>query len=119
MKRIILLFAALALAGCVARGDLAAPMAMTCPVLVNASIHPQPEYPLAEAHDGYEDSCLVRFDVDSSGVPVNLDARCTYKAFADSAEAAMKTARFDKSLSRKLPAGAQCASYPISYELMG
>jgi len=119
MKRITLLCAALTLAGCIARGDPAASVAMACPVPVEASILPQPEYPRTEAREGYEDNCLVRFDVDRSGAPVNLDTRCTYKAFAESAEVAMKTARFDKRLARKLPAGAQCASYPISYELTG
>ncbi|ABI77846.1 putative lipoprotein [Hyphomonas neptunium ATCC 15444] len=114
-----LLLAGLALAGCAARGAPPPPLAMACPVAVEAAVYPRPDYPPTEAQAGYEDDCLVRFDVDASGAPVNLDARCTYKAFAESAEAAMKTARFDRALARKLPAGAQCASYPISYELMG
>lgn len=119
MKRMALLLVGLALAGCVASDTASAPIGISCPVAVKAWVYPRPEYPLTEAQNGYEDSCLVRFDVDPSGSPINLDTRCTYKAFSESAEAAMGNARFDRALWRKLPTGEQCAIYPISYELTG
>ncbi len=67
--RIALLLAVSAIGGCATGGTPTAPIAMACPIAVNATIHPQPEYPLIEAREGYEDACLVRFDVDASARP--------------------------------------------------
>lgn len=112
------LLAACLLTACVtARSPGDTVQASACPLPVTPSVYPHPDYPEYEARNGYEDSCLVRFDVDSAGAPVNPQARCTYRAFSESAEAAMLDARFDPSLSEKLPAGAQCAGFNFEYTL--
>lgn len=116
--RLLPLLPALLLAGCTTQAPPASMAgAMACPVDVSAVVYPHPAYPEYEAMNGYEDQCLVRFDIDEAGVPVNPEARCTYKAFARSAEAAIVKARFDREEAGALPAGAQCAAFNIEYSL--
>ncbi|KCZ98081.1 putative lipoprotein [Hyphomonas polymorpha PS728] len=118
MNRLTLLIAAgLAVAGCATQEALAPELAAVCPVPAMPLVFPHPYYPEAEAQNGYEDRCTVRFDVGAAGTPENVTARCTYKAFADSAEAAMQDARFDPALSKALPQGAQCAGFNFEYSL--
>ena len=112
------LLSPLLLAGCTTQALSASRTgAVVCPVDVAALVYPHPVYPEHEAMNGYEDQCLVRFDIDGAGVPVNPEARCTYKAFAQSAEAAMLKARFDRKEAAALPAGARCAAFHIEYSL--
>lgn len=118
MNRFKLLVAAgLVVAGCATPEAPAPKLASVCPVPVMPLIFPHPYYPEPEAQNGYEDRCTVRFDVGAAGAPENVTARCTYKAFADSAEAAMQDARFDPRLSKALPQGAQCATFNFEYSL--
>lgn len=118
MNRLTLLIAAgLVMAGCATREAPAPELAAVCPVPAMPLVFPHPSYPEHEAENGHEDRCTVRFDVDAAGTPVNLAARCTYKAFAESAEAAMQEARFDPALSKTLPPGAQCAGFNFEYSL--
>ncbi len=91
--------------------------AADCRVDVTPLDLPQPSYPIAEAHEGYEDTCEMRFDIDYAGRPFNLDTRCTYAVFRDSAEAAVSRVRFDPGLAQKLSPGNQCAAYLIAYRL--
>lgn len=106
------------LAGCTTQARPATEaQTLACPVAVTALVYPHPVYPEFEAANGYEDRCLVRFDIDRGGVPLNPEARCTYKAFAQSAEAAMLGARFDRKEAADLPNGAQCATFNIEYSI--
>ena len=60
--------------------------------------------------------CESRFDIDWQGRPFNLDVRCTYRVFADSAEEALSAAKFDPHILEPSQLGSQCASYPFAYE---
>lgn len=118
MNRLTLLIAAgLMMAGCATREASAPELAAVCPVPAMPLVFPHPSYPEYEAEHGYEDRCTVRFDVGAAGAAENVTARCTYKAFAASAEAAMQDARFDPALSKALPQGAQCAGFNFEYSL--
>lgn len=118
MNRLTLLITTgLVMAGCATREAPAPDLAVICPVPAMPLVFPHPSYPEREAEHGYEDRCTVRFDVGAAGAPENVTARCTYKAFADSAEAAMQDARFDPALSKALPQGAQCAGFNFEYSL--
>ncbi len=113
------IIAGLCLAACAAEPVTAAPLnvAGDCRMYVVPLKLPAPSYPALEAQAGYEDVCDLRFDIDGKGRPINLDTRCTYAVFRDSAEAALSTARFDPAMSKRLPAGQQCAAYVIAYEI--
>lgn len=118
MKRIIAICSAAALvAGCAATPP--APTALACPVYVPAVALPAPVYPEEAAREGISDTCESRFDIDWKGRPFNLDVRCTYRVFADSAEDALHATEFDPKALDRSQAGAQCASYPFSYEVSG
>lgn len=107
--------AATAMAGCASPPP--APAALACPVYVPAVVVPAPVYPEEAAREGISDTCESRFDIDWRGRPFNLDVRCTYRIFADSAEAALRAAEFDPRALHPSQIGAQCASYPFAYEV--
>lgn len=115
----LLCLAVLLPGGCATQATSApAAQASACPVPATVLVYPQPDYPAFEAAHGYEDSCVVRFDIDAAGVPVNPQARCTYRAFAQSAETALLDARFDPAEVTARPEGARCAVFPIEYSLV-
>jgi len=80
---------------------------------------PAPVYPEEAAREGISDTCESRFDIDWKGRPFNLAVRCTYRVFADSVEDALRATEFNPNALDPSQAGAQCASYPFSYEVSG
>ncbi|HAY05607.1 MAG TPA: energy transducer TonB [Hyphomonas sp.] len=118
MKRTITVCSAAALvAGCASTPP--APTALACPVYVPAVALPAPVYPEEAAREGISDTCESRFDIDWKGRPFNLAVRCTYRVFADSVEDALRATEFNPNALDPSQAGAQCASYPFSYEVSG
>lgn len=109
--------AAILMAGCASPPS--APAALACPVYVTAVAPPAPVYPAEAAREGISHKCESRFDIDWRGRPFNLDVRCTYRIFADSAETALRATEFDPRALDTSQQGAQCASYPFAYEVTG
>ncbi len=118
MRRVTALCSAAAvIAGCAS--PPVAPVALACPVYVPAVALPAPVYPEDAARQGISDTCEARFDVDWRGQPFNLDIRCTYRIFADSAEEALRSTEFDPRALDPSQLGAQCASYAFEYVVSG
>jgi TonB family protein len=55
---------------------------------------PTPSYPELAARVGMPGRCIVRFDVTSDGLPINIVPHCTYTVFCKSAADAVAQVKF-------------------------
>lgn len=78
---------------------------------------PIPMYPVRAAERGIEGKCEVHFDVDNTGVPYNIDARCTDPVFEREAERAVSKAKYAPKIVNDMPVERKGVVYPIQFRL--
>lgn len=78
---------------------------------------PVPSYPSNAALRGLEGDCKVFFDVDSTGVPFNIEAECSSDAFKLESERSVAEVRFNPFIDNGLPRNRRNVVYPLVYNL--
>lgn len=78
---------------------------------------PRVTYPPAALARGKEGKCSVFFDVDSTGVPFNVNAECTDNVFKSESIRSVSQTRFSPKTAGGLPRNRRNVVYPIVFNL--
>lgn len=78
---------------------------------------PVPSYPLEAAMMDLPGNCVVRFDVDVEGLPVNITATCTDTIFCTESKRAISRVLFAPKVVDGEPVMRTDVVYPLQYQL--
>ena len=78
---------------------------------------PIPNYPDAAARQGWEGGCEVYLSVSARGEPLNVQAKCSHRAFERAARKAVQQAKFAPQIRDGLPVTVTGVVYPLEVRL--